>query len=61
MINRIHKHNFNSTKKDVTSRVDIKYKFLDIFYHNIQHESVFSIFQCVKILNYGVYKIERLF
>jgi len=27
-------------------------RFLNIFYDNIQHESVFSIFQCVKILNF---------
>jgi len=55
MIRRMHKYHFNSTKKDLTSRgniKDIKYKFLDIFYNNIQHESLFSIFQCVKILNF---------
>ena len=55
IINRIHKHNYNSTKKYLSTHdniKDIKYKFLDIFYDNIQHESIFSIFQCVKILNF---------
>jgi hypothetical protein len=32
--------------------VDKKQRFLNTFYDNIQHESVFSIFQCVKVLNF---------
>ena len=31
---------------------DKKERFLNIFYDNIQHEVVFSIFQCVKVLNF---------
>jgi hypothetical protein len=31
---------------------DKKERFLNLFYDNLQHESVFSIFQCVKVLNF---------
>ena len=58
-IDKINKNRFNSTKKVVTNHLqdnksenDIQYKFLNIFYDNIQHESIFSIFQCVKILSF---------
>lgn len=52
-INNIHKQHFVSLKnghKHVGT--DKKERFLNIFYDNIQHESVFSIFQCVKVLNF---------
>ena len=60
-INNIHKQHFVSLKnghKHVSVGVDVgvgadkKERFLNIFYDNIQHESVFSIFQCVKVLNF---------
>ena len=53
IINNIHKQHFVSLKnghKHVGT--DKKERFLNIFYDNIQHESVFSIFQCVKVLNF---------
>ena len=52
-INNIHNQHFVSLKnghKHVGT--DKKERFLNIFYDNIQHESVFSIFQCVKVLNF---------
>jgi len=56
-INKIHKQHFVSIKNrnvdtGVTGVIDKKDKFLNIFYDNLQHESVFSIFQCVKVLNF---------
>lgn len=58
-INNIHKQHIVSLKnghKDVGVGVgvgtDKKERFLTIFYDNIQHESVFSILQCVKVLNF---------
>jgi len=58
-INKIHKQHFVSLKNG-HGRVDMgisgitvkKERFLNIFYDNLQHESVFSIFQCVKVLNF---------
>ena len=50
-----HKQHFVSLKnghKHVGVGTDKKERFLNIFYDNIQHESVFSIFQCVKVLNF---------
>ena len=49
-----HKQHFVSLKiGHVDSSVmDKKERFLNIFYDNLQHESVFSIFQCVKVLNF---------
>ena len=35
-----------------SSVMDKKERFLNIFYDNLQHESVFSIFQCIKVLNF---------
>jgi hypothetical protein len=54
-INNIHKQHIVSLKnghKHVGVGTDKKERFLNIFYDNIQHESVFSIFQCVKVLNF---------
>ena len=50
-VNNAHKQHVVSLKNRNTI-TDKKERFLNIFYDNIQHESVFSIFQCVKILNY---------
>ena len=50
-VNNAHKQHFVSLKNRNTV-TDKKERFLNIFYDNIQHESVFSIFQCVKILNF---------
>jgi hypothetical protein len=55
-INKIHKQHFVSLKNSHgrvdTGITDKKERFLNIFYDNLQHESVFSIFQCVKVLNF---------
>jgi len=56
-IHKNHKQHFVSVSvsvsvKNKTGFKDKKERFLTIFYDNIQHEAVFSIFQCVKILNY---------
>ena len=56
-IHKNHKQHFISVSasvsvKNKTGFKDKKERFLTIFYDNIQHEAVFSIFQCVKILNY---------
>ena len=61
-INKIHKQHFVSLKNShgrvdtgitgITGITDKKERFLNIFYDNLQHESVFSIFQCVKVLNF---------
>jgi hypothetical protein len=56
-IHKNHKQHFVSVSasvsvKNKTGFKDKKERFLNIFYDNIQHEAVFSIFQCVKILNY---------
>ena len=52
-INNIHKQHFVSLKNGHKYvGTDKKERFLNIFYDNIQHESVFSIFQCVKVLNF---------
>ena len=50
-VNNVHKQHVVSLKNRNTV-ADKKERFLNIFYDNIQHESVFSIFQCVKILNF---------
>jgi len=50
-VNNAHKQHLVSLKNRKTF-IDKKERFLNIFYDNIQHESVFSIFQCVKILNF---------
>jgi hypothetical protein len=50
-VNNVHKQHVVSLKNRNTV-TDKKERFLNIFYDNIQHESVFSIFQCVKILNF---------
>jgi hypothetical protein len=50
-IHKNHKHHVVSVKNK-TGFKDKKERFLTIFYDNMQHEAVFSIFQCVKILNY---------
>ena len=50
-VRNVHKQHFVSLKNR-NSVIDKKERFLNIFYDNIQHESVFSIFQCVKILNF---------
>ena len=53
-----HKQHFVSLKNGHghghvdSSVMDKKERFLNIFYDNLQHESVFSIFQCVKVLNF---------
>ena len=60
MIHKIHKNNYTSVKNgrtynprmNTSSDVDKKQRFLNIFYDNLKHESIFSIFQCVKILNF---------
>jgi hypothetical protein len=56
-IHKNHKQHFISVSasvsvKNKTGFKDKKERFLTIFYDNMQHEAVFSIFQCVKILNY---------
>ena len=58
-IHKNHKQHFVSasasasvTVKNKTGFKDKNERFLTIFYDNMQHEAVFSIFQCVKILNY---------
>ena len=58
-INKIHKQHFVSLKNGharvdmgISGFTDKNERFLNIFYDNLQHESVFSIFQCVKILNF---------
>jgi len=54
-IHKNHKQHFVSASVSVKNKTgfkDKKERFLNIFYDNIQHEAVFSIFQCVKILNY---------
>jgi hypothetical protein len=54
-IHKNHKQHFVSVSVSVKNKTgfkDKKERFLTIFYDNIQHEAVFSIFQCVKILNY---------
>jgi hypothetical protein len=38
--------------KNKTGFKDKRERFLNIFYDNMQHEAIFSIFQCVKILNF---------
>ena len=61
MIHKLHKTNYTSVKnvrvhdnKINTDSGDIskKKRFLNMFYDNLKHESIFSIFQCVKILNF---------
>jgi len=58
IINNLHRQHSFSLKKQssiVTVSHDNKDKkniFLNMFYHFMQHESVFSLFQCVKILNF---------
>ena len=57
VLNKLHKYHFVSMKRGSQSRlhtntVDSRERFLNIFYDNLQHESVFSMFQCVKILNF---------
>ena len=62
IINNIHKtHKQHIASASASASVTVKNKtgfkdknerFLTIFYDNMQHEAVFSIFQCVKILNY---------
>ena len=53
-----HKQHFVSLKNGHghghvdSSVMDKKERFLNIFYDNLQHESVFSIFQCIKVLNF---------
>ena len=43
-------HNTNNTSIKIShSKRD---KFLNCFYDYLQHESIFSLFQCIKILNY---------
>ena len=56
-IHKTHKQHIASasasvTVKNKTGFKDKNERFLTIFYDNMQHEAVFSIFQCVKILNY---------
>ena len=58
-INKIHKQHFVSLKNGharvdmgISGFTDKNERFLNIFYDNLQHESVFSIFQCVKVLNF---------
>ena len=50
-INKLHTmHNTNNTSIKIShSKRD---KFLNCFYDYLQHESIFSLFQCIKILNY---------
>ena len=56
IINNIHKnhkqHFVSVSVKNKMGFKDKKERFLNIFYDNLQHESVFSIFQCVKVLNF---------
>jgi len=54
IINNMHtKHKEHVVSvKNRNGNKDKKERFLNIFYDNIQHETLFSIFQCVKILNY---------
>jgi hypothetical protein len=55
VLNKLYKQQFVSMKKGSrlhTNMTDSSERFLNIFYDNLQHESVFSIFQCVKILNF---------
>ena len=56
MITNIHKnhkqHFVSVTVKNKTGFKDNKERFLNIFYDNMQHEAIFSIFQSVKILNF---------
>ena len=61
IINKIYKQHSTSIKKQphvVTAthynndKKDNKNMFLNMFYDFMQHESVFSLFQCVKILNF---------
>ena len=44
-----HGHGHGDVNTGIT---DKKERFLNLFYDNLQHESVFSIFQCVKVLNF---------
>jgi hypothetical protein len=50
-IRKQNKEHFVSVKNKGIVK-DKKERFLNIFYDNIQHEAVFSIFQCVKVLNF---------
>jgi hypothetical protein len=60
MVHKIHKNNyisvknarFSNTGTNSTNSDSKKELFLKVFYNNLQHESIFSIFQCVKILNF---------
>jgi len=57
IINNMHKQHKQHMQhavsvKNRTGFKDKTERFLTIFYDNMQHEAVFSIFQCVKILNY---------
>jgi hypothetical protein len=57
MINNIHNMHKNHKQhfvsvKNKTGFKDKRERFLNIFYDNMQHEAIFSIFQCVKILNF---------
>ena len=50
---RGHGHGHGHGHGDVNTGItDKKERFLNLFYDNLQHESVFSIFQCVKVLNF---------
>jgi hypothetical protein len=54
MINNIHKNHKQHfvSVKNKTGFKDKNERFLTIFYDNMQHEAIFSIFQFVKILNF---------
>jgi hypothetical protein len=56
IINNLHKQHSFSLKKQprlvTRDNKDKKNIFLNMFYDFMQHESVFSLFQCVKILNF---------
>ena len=46
-------HNHGSTETGTTMRLKNKYDvFLKKFYESIQHETIFSLFQCIKVLDY---------
>ena len=42
----------NNNNNNTNNNKDKKHIFLNMFYDFMQHESVFSLFQCVKILNF---------
>lgn len=56
-IEKLHNvHNIHNTHNTHNTSIKISHnkrdKFLNCFYDYLQHESIFSLFQCIKILNY---------